>query len=152
MNYTEEEVELLAQRLWDQSQYHGDCILWFGPCAGKGYGVISWQAKQVYIHRLVFQLHNPDAILDVVRHTCDTLNCWNIDHLLNGTTAENVQDKVDKLRHIFGENNYNAKFTNDDIREIRNSNDSGVSLAARFDVTPSTISYIRSGKTWKHVK
>ncbi len=152
MNYTDEEIELLAQRLWSQSREHGECILWEGSRAGKGYGVINWQGKQVYIHRLIFQLHNEDAVLDVVRHTCDTPNCWNIDHLLNGTTADNVQDKVEKLRHVFGENNYNAKFKDEDIRAIRNSNESGLLLAARYDVTPSTISYIRSGKTWKHVK
>ena len=45
-----------------------------GHTAGEGYGVISWQGKQVYIHRLVFQQikgHLPE----VVRHTCDIPNC-----------------------------------------------------------------------------
>jgi hypothetical protein len=149
--YTDTEIDDLAKRLWSQSKEHGDCILWKGPRAGKGYGVISWQGNQVYIHRLIFQLHNPDAILDVVRHSCDTPNCWHIEHLINGSTAENVEDKVAKLRHIFGENCHNAKFTDDDIRAIRASSLTIYQLGHTYNVTPSTIHYIRSGKTWKHV-
>ena len=152
MNYTDDEIDNLASRLWSQSREAGACILWYGPRSGQmGYGVISWQAKQVYIHRLIFQLHNPDAILDVVRHTCDTPNCWNIDHLINGTTADITQDKVNKLRHVFGVRNYNAKFTDDDIRAVRASDKTIYQLAHEYNVSPSNIHYIRARKTWKHI-
>lgn len=152
MNYTDAEIDNLAQRLWARSEEFGDCIIWNGPTSGQmAYGVINWQSKQVYIHRLIYQLHNPDAVLDIVRHSCDTPRCWNIDHLINGTTAENVEDKVSKLRHVFGSRNYNAKFTDDDIRAIRASDKNIYTLAGEYDVTPSNIHYIRARKTWKHV-
>lgn len=153
MNYTDVEIDNLAERLWSKTVEYGECLLWGGASAGKGYGVINWQGKQVYIHRLIFQLHNPDEVLDVVRHTCDTPACWNIDHLINGTTANNVDDKVSKLRHVFGEHNHNTKFTDDDIRRIRAITGKTIyQIAHEFRVTPSNIHYIRSGKTWKHVK
>ena len=151
MIYTDSEINDLASRLWAQSMEFGECILWQGPRAGRGYGVISWQGKQVYIHRLIFQLHNPEAILDVVRHTCDTPNCWDIDHLINGTTADNVDDKVTKLRHVFGSQYNNVKFTEDDIRAIRASDKNIYTLAGEYSVSPSNIHYIRSRKTWKHI-
>jgi hypothetical protein len=151
LNYTDEEIDHLAKRLWSQSHEYGACILWEGPRAGKGYGVISWQGKQVYIHRLIYQLHNPDAILDIVRHTCDTPNCWEIDHLINGSTAENVDDKIKKLRHVFGMDNYNTKLTDDDVRAIRASTKTHEQIGIEFGVHRATIHYIRARKTWKHI-
>ncbi len=149
---SDELVNDLAIRLWAKSEYVGDCLIWNGCVAGqREYGVIGWLGGQVYIHRLIYQLHNPDIILDTVRHTCDTPRCWNIDHLINGTTAENVDDKVAKLRHIFGSRNWNTKFTDTDIVDIRSSTKNLYELGKQYDVTPSTIHYIRARKTWKHV-
>ena len=153
MTYTDEQINELAHRLWNRSVESGECILWLGASSGKGYGVISFnKVSNVYIHRLIYHLHHPEEVLDVVRHTCDTPNCWNIDHLINGSTAENVQDKVNKMRHVFGVHNHNARFTEDNIRYIRASDKNIYTLAGEFDVSPPTIHYIRSGKTWKHVK
>jgi hypothetical protein len=43
------------------------------------------------------------------------------------------------------------KLTDDQVREARRSKETGVSLAQRFGVTPGTISYARSRKTFKDV-
>lgn len=153
MTLTDEEAEELAIRLWAKSEEFGECILWYGATSGQmGYGTISFRGRQTYIHRLIYQLHNPEEILDTVRHTCDTPNCWNIDHLINGTTADNVDDKVSKLRHVFGSKNYNTKFEEADIHAIRESQQTIYQIAHQFGVTPSTIHYIRARKTWKHIK
>jgi len=54
-----------------------------------------------------------------------------------------------------GENSHLSKLKSDDVIEIKdlilNSQMSLVEIAKNFNVTPSTISYIRSGKTWKNV-
>lgn len=127
------------------------CILWQGCTAGKGYGVVGWQGGQIYVHKLAYQFECPDEEQDVIRHTCDQPNCWRIEHLVNGTTQDNVDDKVAKRRHIFGSANYNTTFTEDDIVEIRSSPLNLYQLGAKYNVTPSTIHYIRARKTWKHV-
>lgn len=46
----------------------------------------------------------------------------------------------------------NAKLKDQDVREIRRSNESQYSLAARFGVHQSIISEIRSRKRWKHLE
>jgi hypothetical protein len=128
------------------------CLLWQGATSGQmGYGVTCWQGKQTYIHRLIYSFAHPEEILEIVRHTCDTPRCWNIEHLLNGTTADNVMDKIERGRHIYGSENYNAKFSEDQIIDIRNSSLNIYELGVIYKVTPSTIHYIRARKTWKHV-
>lgn len=127
------------------------CILWQGCVAGKGYGVTCWQGKQVYVHRIAFLFEYPNEKIDVIRHTCDTPNCWRIDHLVNGTIQENIDDMVTKNRHMHGSNHYKTRFTDSQILEIRNSALNLYQLAMKYDVTPSNIFYIRKRKTWKHI-
>jgi hypothetical protein len=144
-------IDDLAQRLWAKSEFVGDCLLWDGPKSGKGYGVIGWLGRQIYIHRLVYSLHHPDEELKIIRHSCDTPNCWHINHLFNGTTQDNVDDKVAKQRHIFGSDNYNTVLSETDISIIRSDTRKLREIAAEYGVVPATICYIKARKTWKHV-
>lgn len=41
--------------------------------------------------------------------------------------------------------------TEDDVREILSSDDMGIGLALRFEVSAATISRIRRGELWRHV-
>lgn len=129
-----------------------ECYLFHGRTAGDGYGTVSYQGKSVYIHRLVYKyVFGEDP--EIVRHSCDTPNCWNPDHLNDGTHADNVYDKVIKMRHHFGEQHYKAKLTDDQVREIRAkaANMSPVMLALCYDVHRAVIHDILKRKTWKHV-
>jgi DNA-binding Xre family transcriptional regulator len=51
-----------------------------------------------------------------------------------------------------GERMHMSKLTDDAVREIRASTLPRTELAERFGVTPSNISYIKRGKTWRHVQ
>lgn len=126
------------------------CFLWQGHTAGEGYGCISFNGIQTYIHRLIYKYVFGEE-LEVIRHSCDTPNCWNPDHLNNGTHADNVYDKVMKLRHDFGESHYRAKLTNVQVREILNSDAPPVVLATKYGVTRGAIHAILKGETWKHL-
>jgi hypothetical protein len=53
---------------------------------------------------------------------------------------------------IRGERNYQARFTEAQIRHIRTTAESGKALAAHFGVTPGAICNIRKRRTWAHVK
>jgi hypothetical protein len=72
------------------------CWLWRGKRNQKQYG----RYRKAGAHRIVFAYHNGglDPNL-VVRHTCDNPLCVNPDHLLSGTHADNMRDKVDRGRH-----------------------------------------------------
>lgn len=51
----------------------------------------------------------------------------------------------------FGSENGQAKLIEADILDIRNSKESGVALARRYDLNPGTISRIRRLISWQHV-
>jgi len=128
-----------------------DCFLWQGRTSGLGYGSISYNGKSAYIHRLIYEYVFCEPA-EVIRHTCDTPNCWNPDHLLNGSHADNVDDKVAKLRHRFGENHYKALLTEEQVRDIRASDLPPVELAKKYNVHRGAIHAVLKGDTWKHVK
>jgi hypothetical protein len=145
----EEIIEVL--RLNSTYRPSTDCYLWQGRTIGEGYGSICYNGKGTYIHRLIYEyVFGEDAL--VVRHTCDTPNCWNPDHLQNGSHANNVEDKVAKLRHSFGVRRYNAKLDDEMVRKIRASQSTAPELAKEYGVHRAVIHDILKGKTWKHVQ
>lgn len=77
----------------------------------------------------------------------------NPDHLSEGTQAENMNDMKQKGRGRSkqGADHHRCKLTEDDVRMIRASLKSNAVLGKELGVAPSTIYFIRSGQTWKHV-
>lgn len=93
----------------------------------------------------------PDGL--VIRHGCDNPSCINPDHLSVGTQRENVMDRESRgRRDVKGEQVGTAKLTETDILGILASDISGADLARKYGVSPSTISLIRLGKSWRHVR
>ena len=86
-----------------------DCIIWHKKGRDRdGYGRQHYYApdgrklnKQA--HRFVWEQHNgpiPEGM--VIRHTCDVPDCVNPEHLLLGTQADNIRDKVERNRQWCG--------------------------------------------------
>ena len=88
-------------------------------------------------------LHDPS--------TCSAGRCLNPRHLYWGTQAENMADKYIAGTEQTGERHNLAKLTEADVLYIRRSSETGVALAARFGITKSNVSCIRTRKTWKHI-
>jgi hypothetical protein len=88
----------------------------------------------------------------VVMHSCDNPSCVTLQHLSIGTQRDNQQDAVRKGRHSAkpGEAHRAAKLTLAQVEEIRASQEPGVSLASRFNVSPSAVWRVRHNKSWKH--
>ena len=144
-------------RFWEGVAKAGpdQCWMWTGSRTKAGYGQLSINAHKVYTHRLSLELHGtpipPDAL---VMHTCDTPACVNPAHLRIGTDADNIADKVSKRRHIHGDTHPRAKLRSGDIGEIRRLLASGLSqgeIATRYNVCPSLVSNIKTGRLWKSV-
>jgi hypothetical protein len=62
-------------------------------------------------------------------------------------------EKIVKAMKIgmHGETQWQAKRTEDNVREIRSSKLTGKERAAKFGVTPQAVCNIRKRRIWKHV-
>lgn len=145
----------ILERIFEKLQKTDTCWLWKGTVTIYGYGQIAYQKKQVSVHRLMFELHNPEIdITDLdICHTCDIRNCCNPDHLFAGTNADNMADRNRKNRQVKlkGSSNGFSKLTESQVLEIRSANKTAKVLAEIFNVSKQTIDRIRTRRGWQHV-
>jgi hypothetical protein len=89
----------------------------------------------------------------VVRHTCDVRMCINLAHLIPGTRADNTQDITDRKRHNppVGERAGNTNLKQSDVEAIIAANDNQKIIAAKYGISQSQVSRIKSGKRWSHI-
>lgn len=150
------------------------CWLWTAAATKQGYGVFNMDGSGIGAHRASWIMENgdiPDGLC--VCHKCDVPSCVNPEHLFLGTYKENTQDMIRKGRRVepdptnrmrgeywrnahagtlpTGENHHSAKLTEHDVRDIRASNELGIDIAKRFNVSGKTISRIRRFETWRDV-
>jgi hypothetical protein len=139
-----------------------ECWPWKGFRNEQGYGRTWIDDKGYYAHRVIFDLQNPGLIsLEApkdrtatgwVRHSCDNPPCCNPKHLLLGTHADNMRDKVERGRSKWFDlsiESPRAKLTAEDVRQIRKQRALGVRrkiLADRYGVSESTIKGVISGR------
>lgn len=146
--------EFVAQRA---RGLDGDaCVLW--PFQVRdGYGVIRTprpHRRSVTAHRARLDAAGIEPGLEhtEIRHLCGVRRCVNLAHLRWGTKSENQQDRF-RLHgdSNHGERNPRARLTEDQVRFVLDSAETGVSLARLFEVSPSTIAMIRTRRTWTHI-
>lgn len=133
-----------------------DCWLWTASTAKSGYGQMTHCGETRHAHRFSWEReHGPIPAGMCVLHRCDVRACVNPRHLFLGTKADNTADMMAKGRgkipNFRGEECGNSKLTEDHVRQIRRSTLPSAHLAVRFGVVPSTVRWVRSGATWKHV-
>jgi len=136
------------------------CWDWKGCFYSNDYALIHIHNGEKWVgalaHRVSYKLHIgpiPDGLY--VCHTCDNRKCTNPEHLWLGTCLENSKDMRVKGRECRGESRSLAKLKDDDIREIRKMlmvQIPSAVIARKYKVSNTVISYIKNGKTWKHVK
>jgi len=123
-----------------------------------GYHIIhvpGTTSSVVRLHRYLYEQHHKVKLdpKDVIRHTCDNRWCIEITHLLIGTKKDNTRDGIERGRiKLKGEDNPNARLTEEDVKKIRQMHKTGkytqAELAEEYDVYPSTISRIISRELW----
>lgn len=95
-----------------------------------------------------------------VLHKCDNRKCINPDHLFLGTCQDNHDDMRSKNRAcdykkaLKGEVNHKSKLKNQDILNIKNLNEKGLTgmeISKIYNVDSSTIYKILKNTTWKHI-
>lgn len=128
------------------------CLEWQRGKDKNGYGKICIDYQSLNVHRLVYKLvHGAIPEGAVIRHRCDNPSCVNPEHLLAGTHADNANDKVLRGRSCAGTRNWSAVLTEAQVVDILASKEARKSLALRYGVSAVTISFIRLGRTWKHI-
>ncbi len=123
------------------------CWLWQDLADRDGYARIQSRElgkNQKLAHRVAYAAFTgPIPAGIVVRHTCDATLCVNPAHLLLGTIADNVQDRVDRKRSRGGRNGGPPrKLSTEDLRSLRLLRDLGYTkarLASMFSVSQKTI-------------
>lgn len=131
----------------------GSCWVWEFGLTEAGYGRFSALGDQSYAHRVSYAVANgglPSEV--VVRHRCDNRPCWNPEHLVVGSHADNVGDAVERDRICYGDAR-RIKLTSDLAREIFSAYGAGEtikSLCALYDVrSTATIHGIVTRKLWR---
>lgn len=94
------------------------CWKWLGTLNTDGYGHFKINNKTYDAHRIAAMLAGMDIVGKVVRHTCDHPWCMNPDHLIPGTHADNVRDRVERGRSAICERNGRTKLTKQQARDI----------------------------------
>jgi hypothetical protein len=157
-------------RFWekvDVSRGIDGCWLWTRSQDKDGYGKFRQgrlaDFKQKQAHRISWTIaHGPIPEGLLVLHECDTPACVNPKHLRTGTHLENMADCDEKHRRCYearggphsGAGNYNAKLTDDAVREIRVRAKTGELprvIAQSFQVNRSTVQKVIAFKMWAHV-
>jgi hypothetical protein len=126
------------------------CHEWTGHIMPNGYGQMHKDGKTAYAHRVAYDLAF-GAVAGFVLHHCDNRKCVNPEHLFVGTHDDNMQDMVAKSRHAFGDKNGRRKLSAEQVRSIRSEIGLHREIAAKYGVTPSLVSMIRSGRIWRDV-
>lgn len=128
------------------------------PTVNQGYLTVSLQVAgksvKYSVHVLVCATFNgpkpfPKA---VARHLDGSSTNNEPGNLCWGTQAENLMDRVTHGTHMSGAKHPASKLTEDEVLEIISSPHRPRDLAKQYGVTASTISYIKLGRRWAHLK
>ena len=88
-------------------------------------------------------------------HKCDNPWCIRPDHLFLGTVGENNADRANKGRdaktHAYGAKKTIRRFTDDQVRCIRESTKTYRQLAEEYSCDPKTLLNIRKVRKYQDV-
>lgn len=144
-------------RFWAKVDKRGpdECWEWTGARKPDGYGVATWNRRQILMHRYSYGLAFGAPAKDLcVCHNCDNPPCVNPAHLFLGTVVDNNADRAAKGRQAAGVSSGRAKLTDDAVREIRAAYRPGLgaALGRRYGVSKTVIMSVADGLTWRHVE
>lgn len=151
--------DTLEEQLWSRvDKFAGPegCWLWQGN-QRSGYGRITFRGVVYGTHRLALQFSGVDVPADMmVCHRCDVRACCNPRHLFIGTARDNVHDMRNKGRLFSpqGENNGQSRLQAQDVVTVVSLlcvDTPYTAIAARFDVSESSIRGINKGTRWRHI-
>lgn len=149
-----------VRRFWSKVEigHPDECWEWKASTGvSRGYGQIGGgKGVTLRAHRVAFVLVNgPQEDNSLICHKCNNRRCCNPKHLYCGTYISNYQDMVlagnaHELPHKKGVDSPEARFTQDQIIYIINSELSYSKLGSMFGVSKNTIFKIKTRKSYKN--
>jgi len=156
------------ERFWcsvDKSGGPDACWRWLQGTDRNGYGFTWWCGRKQPTHRVAWLVTFGDIPVGMcVLHKCDNPSCCNPMHLWLGTKRDNIADKVVKGRQATGASlnhplrkgaaHPRTKLTEEDVLELRDLADSGISmveLARKKGLTYGNVYQIIRRQTWTHI-
>jgi hypothetical protein len=106
--------------------------------------------KSLRVHRQMLRSFVGESEL-LCRHIDGNRTRNTLDNIAYGTSKENENDKLAHGRRLLGEKHHQAKLSESDVLDIRNSMQRGVDLSKRYGVCPTQICKIRKRKSWAHI-
>jgi len=148
-----------AESFWSRVEClsSSECWLWRGATSSKGYGVVSWNGKDKFCHRLAWELSFGSIQEGLfICHKCDVRLCCNPQHLFSGTASDNQQDAALKGRmdRRPGSKHPLAILHERDVVEMRHRHSNGETaqeLADTFNVAKITVYGILARRSWRHI-
>ena len=131
-----------------------DCLEWQKGRSLDGYGRVKYRNERYSAHRLSWILTKGEIPKGKsVLHRCDNPPCINPDHLFVGDNFDNMADRKAKGRapNQKGSANGHAKLTDDVVLAIRAAEGTQKSIAAKFGISQSTVSFLKTNKRWNHI-
>lgn len=133
------------------------CWPWLGSLKGCGHGswaYLGYRNGTKIASREVFKLFkgNPEDLY--VCHSCGNAQCCNPDHLYLGTAKENQIDRIKHNTSNRGSKCGTAKLNEEQVRDIKKLIDKKIKLiniAAKYNVSESTIKAIKQKRNWAHI-
>ena len=142
--------------IYSASEIVDGCIEWSWTVRPDGYGRFAFRETQGLAHRFSYEKFIgpiPDGMH--VCHKCDNKSCVNPDHFFLGTQADNMDDKVSKLRQNRGETHGRVKLSEVEVLQIKDILKSramtGRAIAKAYNVSAPLVCLIKSGKLWSHL-
>ena len=130
------------------------CWDWQRSKTRNGYGHVRVGKKLKSSHRISYEVFLGEIGSNLnVLHKCDNRGCCNPDHLFLGTHSDNMRDKVSKNRQYkpTGINHPKSKLDESDVRAILQDTRSMNDIGASYNIHPTVVGKIKSGKLWKHL-
>jgi hypothetical protein len=134
------------------------CREWLTSKNKKGYCTAHVNGKTQLIHRLIWEsVHGPLLPGQVVRHTCDNPPCCEITHLLCGTHADNVADRMARGRGNSpkGETHSQAKLNEAAVTQLLEQYKTGrytqKELSTIYGIGTSQVGRIVHGQRWRQI-
>ncbi len=144
------EAETFAWYMPGDPPAASQCWDWTGDTRG-GYGYLDIRRKRIPAHHVAFRIYYGAIGKSWVLHSCDRKICVQPAHLHLGDHARNMVESVERNRHEIGEERYNAKLTDADVRWIRQSTLTHREMAAILGVSRGVIGAVRARRAWKHL-
>lgn len=145
----------LADKLDQHCEEQGDCMLWGGPLVQRKFPVLNVERKKLYVKRHAMQLMGHVLGRKVVTSKCCNQLCVNPEHLVLVTKAKmvemtvaahggNLNTPASKAK-IAAALRARSPLTQEEVADIRNSNDSIRTIARRHDISQACAYMLRRG-------